>query len=108
MVVIHLSPGGKKNQRIFRVTVAQKGAKLTGRYLEKIGQYDEELKSFQIKKDRFDHWVKLGAEPSQRVVKLMRDSEKGVLGKKVSKKAKLRVKKASRAEAAPAAEEAKA
>jgi ribosomal protein S16 len=109
MVVIRLSPGGRKNQRIFKITVSSKGAKLTGRFLERIGQYDEEKKSFQIVKERYDHWVKLGAEASPRLVKLLKESEAGTLGKKESKKAKLRAKKATRAaSAAPAAEEAAA
>jgi small subunit ribosomal protein S16 len=110
MVVIRLSPGGRKNQRIFRVLVADRDSKLTGKFLEKIGQYDEELKKFQLSKERFEHWLKLGAIPSSRVVKLMRDNDKGVLGKKETKKAKLRSKKASKAASAaaetPAAESA--
>lgn len=107
MVVIRLSPGGRKNQRIFHVCVADKDARLTGRYIEKLGQYNEVKKTFTYDKDKFDQWVAKGAIPSTRVKSLISFSEKGPLTERVTKKSKLRAKKAEKAkvEAAKAAAE---
>jgi len=108
MVVIRLAPGGRKNQRIFHVCVADKDSRLTGRYLEKLGQYNEVKKSFTYDKDKFEQWVAKGAIPSTRVTSLIKFSEKGPLTERTTKKSVLRAKKAEKAKALAAKEAADA
>ncbi len=82
MVVIRLAPGGKKHTPVYRIQVADRDAKLRGRYLEKLGIYkpSKTVALFNIDEERYNFWVSKGAVPSERVKKLLSDS------KKVSKK----------------------
>jgi len=57
--------------------VSEKDAKLTGRFLEKIGIYvprpgKEGKDSLQIDSERFTYWTKLGAQPSPRLATLLK------------------------------------
>lgn len=74
MVVIRMSPAGKKGEPLYRVVVCNSGAKLTGRYIERIGIFSQfnNVDKMSLKKSRFEHWVKLGAQPTTRVVNLMK------------------------------------
>lgn len=77
MVVIRLAPGGKKHTPVYRIHVAQKGAKLRGRFLEKLGTYKPGTSGFfTLNEERFNHWVSKGAQPSETLKKLLKDSKK--------------------------------
>lgn len=77
MVVIRLAPAGKKGEEIYRVVVADKDAKLTGRYLERIGIYAPNTKQeLSLEQDRFDYWLGKGAQPSPRVLKVLKSAKK--------------------------------
>lgn len=77
MVVIRLAPGGKKHTPVYRISVASKGAKLTGRFLERVGTYKPGTNGFfKLDKERFDYWVSKGAQPSPRLSKLIKDNNK--------------------------------
>jgi small subunit ribosomal protein S16 len=73
MVVIRLARHGKKGAPIFKVTVADQKYALTGRFLEKIGTYVPGAKTgaFQLDTERFNAWVAKGAQPTDRVKKLI-------------------------------------
>ena len=72
MVVIRLAPGGKKHSPVYRIHVADKDAKLTGRFLERVGTYKPGTSGFfQLNRERFDYWVSKGAQLSDRVGKLI-------------------------------------
>ena len=77
MVVIRLAPGGKKHTPVYRIHVAQKGAKLRGRFLEKLGTYKPGKTSgfFTINEERFNYWVSKGAQPSETLKKILKDSK---------------------------------
>ena len=76
MVVTPLSPARQKGAPVYKLTVADKNAKLTGRFIEKIGIYvpGKDKAKLNIDMERFAHWVKLGAQPSPRVTKLIKDN----------------------------------
>ncbi|MEZ4815962.1 MAG: 30S ribosomal protein S16 [Bdellovibrionota bacterium] len=77
MVVIRLAPGGKKHNPVYRIHVADKDAKLRGRFLEKLGTYKPGKSGFfTINEERFSHWVSKGAQPSVTLKKLLKDSKK--------------------------------
>lgn len=79
MVVIRLSRAGKKGSPVYKLTVADKNAKLTGRFIEKLGIYVPGNGTAQLNIDleRYAHWVKLGAQPSPRVKKILKDNPTG-------------------------------
>ena len=74
MVTIRLARHGGKKRPFYHVTVAEKGAKRDGRFIERIGFYnplargkDEKLRIDTV---RLDHWLGVGALPTERVRQL--------------------------------------
>jgi small subunit ribosomal protein S16 len=121
MVVIHLAPHGRKGDKIYKVTVCPKGAKLTGRYLEQIGIYRTCRKagqkdSLNLNVEKYSAWIAKGAQPSATLAKIIREHKvelpqaaaKKVAAPKAEKKAKPAVEaKAAKAPAKKAAAPAK-
>lgn len=69
MLVIRLRRAGSKNRPFFRVVVTESKSARDGRFVEIIGHYNPRTKpeSLTIERDRYDHWVKVGASPSDTV-----------------------------------------
>ena len=74
MVTIRLARHGGKKRPFYHLTVAEKSAKRDGRFIERIGFYnplargkDEKLR---IDMARLDHWLGVGAQPTDRVRQL--------------------------------------
>jgi small subunit ribosomal protein S16 len=61
MLTIKLSKLGKKNKKVFRVIISEKGRDPFGDPLEILGSYDQYHKNLQIKKERVNHWLSKGA-----------------------------------------------
>ena len=74
MVRIRLARGGVKKKPYYRIVVADQRCKRDGRHLERIGFYNPMVKEnrFEIDEDRLKHWLSVGAQPSDRVSKLMK------------------------------------
>ena len=74
MVRIRLARGGAKKKPYYRIVVADQRCKRDGRYLEHIGFYNPMVKEnrVEIDADRLKHWLSVGAQPSDRVGKLMK------------------------------------
>ena len=74
MVRIRLARGGAKKKPYYRIVVADQRCKRDGRYLERIGFYNPMVKDnrFEIDVERLKHWLSTGAQPSDRVGKLMK------------------------------------
>jgi small subunit ribosomal protein S16 len=75
MVVIRLSPAGRKGNEVYKIMVTNKAAKLSGRFIEKVGLYtcDKTGKDdLKIDAERFNFWVSKGAQPSPRLLNLIR------------------------------------
>ena len=78
MVTIRLSRAGSKKRPFYHIVVTDSRNRRDGRYLERLGFFNPVTRSdtetrLSIKQDRIDHWVKLGAQPSDRVAKLLKD-----------------------------------
>jgi len=73
MVRIRLARGGAKKKPYYRIVVADQRCKRDGRYLERIGFYNPMVKENRVEIDaeRLKHWLSVGAQPSDRVGKLM-------------------------------------
>lgn len=80
MVVIRLSRGGSKKAPFYNIVVADKRCRRDGRFIERLGYYNPEARgsetSLELDKARVDHWVKLGAQPSERVSYLIKGFDK--------------------------------
>ncbi|MBU1070863.1 30S ribosomal protein S16 [Patescibacteria group bacterium] len=66
MLKIKLQPTGKRNQRLFRIVVAEDRSKLTGKYIDLLGHYDPHHPQNKITLDKtlYDSWVNKGAQPT--------------------------------------------
>jgi small subunit ribosomal protein S16 len=67
MLAIKLRRIGKKHQAAFRVIVSEKRSKVDGRYVDNIGWLNPKTKEFDIKKEKAQHWIKNGAQPTDTV-----------------------------------------
>ena len=72
-VRIRLKRMGKKKQPTYRVVVADARAPRDGRFIESIGRYDPRPSPsiIEIDNDRAGYWLGNGAQPSERVRKLL-------------------------------------
>ena len=78
-VRIRLRRTGRKNAPSFRIVVADGTSPRDGRFIEIIGQYYPRLgdKAVQLDTERANHWLDVGAQPSDTVRSLLRKA--GVL-----------------------------
>ncbi len=74
--------GGKKNP-IWRVVVADQRSPRDGRVIETIGQYNPQTEpsTIVLQQDRLEHWISLGAQPTDTIVQLMKTQNIGPDGK---------------------------
>ena len=73
---MRLSRGGSKKRPFYAIVVADARAPRDGRFLEQIGTYDPRLpkdheRRVVLKTDRAEHWLKVGAQPTDRVARFL-------------------------------------
>ncbi|MGR9100153.1 MAG: 30S ribosomal protein S16 [Gammaproteobacteria bacterium] len=80
MVTIRLSRGGAKNRPFYQVVVADSRSRRDGRYIERIGFFNPLARGgeqrLQLNNERVEYWTTQGAQPSDRVAKLIKESQK--------------------------------
>lgn len=69
MLSIRLTRLGAKKRPFYRIVVTERDAKRDGRFVENVGHYDPIAVPpvIKIDEERFAHWVKMGAQPSESV-----------------------------------------
>jgi small subunit ribosomal protein S16 len=74
MVTIRLARAGAKKKPFYRVVVADHRFPRDGRFIEQVGTYDPKKTEHGItlQLDRIEHWVKLGARPSDTVTDIVK------------------------------------
>ncbi len=79
MVVIRLSRGGAKKRPFYHIVVADRRNKRDGRHLERLGFFNPlaagQEEAFRLDRERFDYWLSVGAQASERVAKLVANNE---------------------------------
>ena len=77
MFKIRLARGGAKKRPYYRIVVADSHKKRDGRFIERIGFYNPMVQEnrFGIDSERVKHWLSVGAQPTERVRKLMEKAE---------------------------------
>ena len=80
MVVIRLSRGGSKKRPFYHLTVADQRNARDGRFIERVGFFNPVARGqeerLRIAHERVDYWVSKGAQPSDRVAALLKESAK--------------------------------
>lgn len=73
MLMIRLARVGARKQPYYRVVVIEKDRARNGRSVEVVGTYNPRTSpaSVDLKLDRIDYWKAKGAQPSDRVAKLL-------------------------------------
>jgi small subunit ribosomal protein S16 len=74
MVAIRLRRTGKTKQPSYRVVVADKRSPRDGKFIEIIGHYNpiRQPKELVIQAERARYWLGVGAQPSDVVVRLLK------------------------------------
>ncbi|MBI3566078.1 MAG: 30S ribosomal protein S16 [Elusimicrobia bacterium] len=79
-VVIRLQRIGKPHQPYYRIVAIEKTRGATGKPIEVVGSYNPRgetaAKKIVIKADRYEHWTKVGAKPSETVSTLVKSAAK--------------------------------
>jgi small subunit ribosomal protein S16 len=76
---IRLSRGGAKKRPFYSIVVADSRSPRDGRFIEKLGTYNPMLDKGNkdrvvLKTERVQHWIKMGALPSDRVTLFLADA----------------------------------
>lgn len=126
MVTIRLARSGAKKRPFYHVVVTDSRNKRDGRYIERLGFFNPVARGAEVPLNldmaRIEHWQSQGAQPSERVLELMKrvttgkllkpnkpkPSKKSVAKSAAEAKAKAEAEAAAKAEKEAAAEEAKA
>ena len=107
MVTIRLARGGAKKRPFYGIMVADQRRSPRGRFIERIGFFNPRAiggeERLRIDTDRVDYWVSKGAQPSDRVVTLLKEFAKGPEAIE-AEKAKLAEQADAKAKASAAAE----
>ncbi len=82
MVIIRLSRGGSKKQPFYSILVADQRRSIRGRFIERIGFFNPMARgneeTLRLDTERWEHWVGLGASPSDRVKRLYKQAKSAV------------------------------
>lgn len=80
MVSIRLARGGAKNRPFYHVVVTDSRNSRDGAYIERVGFFNPVARGneekLQLDTDRVAYWTKNGAQPTDRVAKLIKDAKK--------------------------------
>jgi len=80
MVVIRLSRGGSKKRPFYHLTVADQRRARDGRFIERVGFFNPVARGqeerLRIDQERVAYWVGKGAQPSDRVATLLKETAK--------------------------------
>ena len=80
MVTIRLARSGAKNRPFYHVIVTDSRNSRDGRYIERVGFFNPLARGSEEKlrldSERVDYWKSNGAQPSERVAKLIKDAQK--------------------------------
>ncbi len=79
MVTIRLARGGSKKRPFYHITVADSRRARNSRFIERVGFFNPvargQEESLRIDNERIEFWVSQGAQLSDRVAKLVKDSK---------------------------------
>jgi len=72
MIKIRLSRSGVRNKPFYRIVAIDHKLRAKGNALEVIGTYFPSKKAVKIDKEKFEKWIKVGAQVTPAVEKLVK------------------------------------
>jgi small subunit ribosomal protein S16 len=76
MVTIRLARGGAKKRPFYHIVVTDSRNRRDGRYIERLGYFNPmatgKAETLNVNAERIQYWLSQGAQPSERVAKLIR------------------------------------
>ena len=77
---IRLARGGAKKRPFYRIVIADSRMPRDGRFIERVGTYNPMLPKehpdrVELKTERIQHWLSVGARPSDRVARFLGGAE---------------------------------
>ena len=77
-VTLRLARRGAKKSPFYHVVATDSRNPRDGKFNEEIGTYDPSFSpaKVNIKQDRLEHWLKMGAQPSATVAQLIKKAKK--------------------------------
>lgn len=99
MIKLRLRRMGSKKRPFYRIVAAEHSSARDGRFIEIVGTYNPivEPAEITIKEDRVQHWLSVGAKPSETVEGLLK--KQGVIAEDVYYNHKTKARAAAKAEA---------
>ena len=83
-VRIRMKRLGRKHRPFYRICVMDARKPRDGKAIEEVGHYDpmvrDKSKRVVVNLDRVDHWISVGAQPSEKVAVLLRKVREGDWG----------------------------
>lgn len=80
MVTIRLSRGGSKARPFYHLTVTNSRSARNGRFIERVGFFNPVARGqeerLRVNEERLQYWVSQGAQLSERVEQLIKESRK--------------------------------
>jgi len=80
MVIIRLARGGSKKRPFYHLTVSDSRNARNGRFIERVGFFNPiargQEERLRVDSERVDYWVSQGAQLSERVAALVKQSRK--------------------------------
>lgn len=78
MVTIRMARGGAKKRPFYHIVVTDSRNRRDGRFIERLGFFNPvatgQEERLRIDQERVSYWVSQGAQPSERVAKLLKDA----------------------------------
>ena len=82
MLTIRMTRHGAKKRPFYHIVIADSRCPRDGRFIEKIGTYNpmlpkDDAKRVTLQAERVTHWIKMGAQPSERVARFLHAAKLG-------------------------------
>jgi small subunit ribosomal protein S16 len=71
-VAIRFSRQGKKKSPFYRIVAADKRRARDGKFIELLGTYHPVTKVLKLDSERYEKWIKVGAQPSGTLAAIVR------------------------------------
>ena len=71
-VAIRFSRQGKKKSPFYRIVAADKRRARDGKFIELLGTYHPVTKVLKLDAERYEKWIKVGAQPSGTLAAIVR------------------------------------
>lgn len=82
MVVIRLARTGSKKRPFYHLSVADQRFPRDGRFIERVGFFNPvargQEEGVRVDLERIEYWISKGAQPSDRVAKLIKEAKKQI------------------------------